>query len=174
MTFLPHPSVFNSIRHRFSREEDEMLRTLVLRIGSNDWATVAQFMPGRSPRQCSHRYNNYLTDRHRQTAWTEAEERVIFEKYREIGPKWAYISKFLAGRTGNDVKNRWHKHLVKRAALAASRRLSPSQPADQTSESDGSPTSPMCGMPIDIAANAIVSPAPRRQLSPFLQFALNQ
>jgi hypothetical protein len=172
MTLLPHRSVFNSVRHRFSGEEDDVLRALVLRVGSNDWATVAQFMPGRTPRQCSHRYNNYLTDRHRQTAWTEAEERVIIEKYREVGAKWAYISGFLTGRTGNDVKNRWHKHLAKHAASGSSRRQS--TPSDQTSESEPSPTSPICMMPIDITANPVVSPAPRRPLSQFLQFALNQ
>jgi hypothetical protein len=87
MMLLAHVSIFSSARHQFSREEDEMLRTLVLRIRSNDSAMVAQFMPGRTPRQCSHRYNSCLTGRYRLTAWAEDKECIIIEKYREVGPR---------------------------------------------------------------------------------------
>jgi hypothetical protein len=147
-----------------------MLRALVGPLGTKDWVTVAQFMPDRTPRQCSHRYNNYLTDSHRQMAWSAAEERIILDKFRELGPKWAYISKFLIGRTGNDVKNRWHKHLAKIWATDASHKRAILEPApEQTSE--GSP------LPVfrDRAPLAIpTAPPPRNALSSFLQFALNQ
>ncbi|OHS99446.1 hypothetical protein TRFO_08375 [Tritrichomonas foetus] len=33
--------------------------------------------------------------------------------YQELGPKCVLIAKSLYGRTGNDVKNRWHKHILK-------------------------------------------------------------
>jgi hypothetical protein len=46
--------------------------------------------------------------------WTTAEDELIFNKFQEVGPKWVQISAFLPGRTGNDVKNRWHKHISRR------------------------------------------------------------
>jgi hypothetical protein len=101
-------------RRKFTREEDENIRSLVLQPGVPDWRTICSHLPGRTPRQCRHRYNNYLVAAHQSADWTESEEQVIWDKYLEIGPKWVRISKFLSGRTGNDVKNRFHKHIVKR------------------------------------------------------------
>jgi hypothetical protein len=104
-----------SVRRKFSREEDDKIRNLVLQFGDRDWESVGKGLPGRTPRQCRHRYNNYLADAHQYLAWTDAEEDLILTKFREIGPKWVRISSSLPGRTGNDVKNRWHKHIAKRA-----------------------------------------------------------
>ena len=33
--------------------------------------------------------------------------------YEKLGNHWVEISKHLEGRSGNSVKNRWHKHLKK-------------------------------------------------------------
>jgi hypothetical protein len=156
MTLLVHVSMFSSARHLFSREEDEVMRTLILRIRSNDEVMVAQFMPGRTPRQCSRRYNSCLTGRYRLTAWAEAKKCIVIEKYPEIGPKWAYISRLLAERTGNDVKSQCYKHLAKQGASRQQ-----------------SPTNPIGIIAIEIVAKGVISPAARRLLSQFLQFALN-
>jgi hypothetical protein len=110
-----HPAKRESIRRKFSREEDDKIRNFVLQYGDREWDSIGKVLPGRTPRQCRHRYNNYLADTHQYLAWTDAEEDLILEKFREIGPKWVQISSCLPGRTGNDVKNRWHKHIVKRA-----------------------------------------------------------
>jgi hypothetical protein len=70
-------------------------------------------MPARTARQCRDRYKNYLVEDLVCEAWSPQEDAVIVDKFREIGPKWVEISKFLNGRSGNHVKNRWHKHLSK-------------------------------------------------------------
>jgi hypothetical protein len=102
-------------RRKFTQEEDLRLRSLVDQIGAKSWEAVAKFMPNRSARQCRDRYKNYLLDNLVCDAWVPEEDAVIFEKFKEIGPKWVEISKFLNGRSGNHVKNRWHKHLSKMA-----------------------------------------------------------
>jgi hypothetical protein len=38
---------------------------------------------------------------------------VLIAKFHQIGPKWVEIGKLLSGRSGNNVKNRWYKHLCK-------------------------------------------------------------
>jgi hypothetical protein len=92
MTLLSHVLMFSSVRHRFSPEKDEMLQMWVLRIGSNDSAMIAQSCPAGLRGSAS--------------AATTAVSPPTIEKYREVGPRWAYISRFLTGRTGNDVKSR--------------------------------------------------------------------
>jgi hypothetical protein len=59
----------------------------------------------------------------------------VREKYAVIGPKWVEISKYLVGRSGNDVKNRWHKHLAKWEVT----QMLPSLPPF------GQPLIPLCG-----------------------------
>jgi hypothetical protein len=165
---IPLPLPTGANKHRFSPEEDEALRHLIGRFGTSDWTTVAHFMGGRSPRQCRHRYNNYLTGHHQPQAWTEAEDRIIVQQFRELGPKWAYISKLMTGRTGNDVKNRWHKHLSRKTDFGIV------GGADQ----DHGPIH-RAGEDESLMHTAIVVPEERRQaptrpaLSAFLQFALN-
>jgi hypothetical protein len=70
-------------------------------------------MSNRTARQCRQRYKNYLADDRQPVGWTAEEEHMVIAKYEEIGPKWVQIAKFLPGRSGNDVKNRWHKHILK-------------------------------------------------------------
>ena len=43
--------------------------------------------------------------------FTEEEDRLLIEKYKELGPRWVKISEFIPGRTGCQIKNRWHKEL---------------------------------------------------------------
>jgi hypothetical protein len=73
-------------------------------------------MPNRSARQCRDRYKNYLLDSIITSPWRPDEDEVIRIKFAELGPRWVEIAKCLVGRSGNHVKNRWHKHLCRRPA----------------------------------------------------------
>jgi hypothetical protein len=106
-------------RHRFSPNEDNQLRMVVDQIGTSRWDIVASFLPFRTARQCRDRYRNYLLDFLVAVPWTPAEDELVRRKHAENGPKWAEISKSLTGRSGNDVKNRWHRHLAKKSDDAA-------------------------------------------------------
>jgi hypothetical protein len=71
-------------------------------------------MPSRTARQCRDRFKNYLGDFLVTNPWTAQEDALVIRQYHLIGPKWVEIGKMLSGRSGNNVKNRWHKHLCKR------------------------------------------------------------
>jgi hypothetical protein len=100
-------------RRKFTPEEDMQMRSLVERLGTKSWEEISRFLPDRSARQCRDRYKNYLVDSLMTTPWTPEEDALVIAKFHQIGPKWVEIGKLLSGRSGNNVKNRWHKHLVK-------------------------------------------------------------
>jgi hypothetical protein len=100
-----------SSRHKFTSAEDSKLRDLVTQLGTKSWEEIAKYMAGRTARQCRDRYKNYLLDSLVTAPWTAEEDAIIAERYRQLGPKWVEIAKMLNGRSGNHVKNRWHRHL---------------------------------------------------------------
>jgi hypothetical protein len=122
-------------------------------------------MHGRNARQCRHRYNNYLIDRSQFIPWTDLEEEILVESYRSLGPKWVEIATHLPGRTGNDVKNRWHKHILKRPGIGL---RSESDTDDVITPSDH----PIVEAPHQLGGILTHGP-PKVHLSPFLQFVLN-
>jgi hypothetical protein len=164
MSSPPDPSECN--RRRFSKEEDEKLRRLIRHYGTHDWTTVCRWMGDRTARQCRHRYKNYLMEDHQRLAWTLAEEQLVIAKHREFGPKWVQIATFLPGRSGNDVKNRWHKHITKCYSLDELAVRDPSQ--RQGDSAAGAPRGPFGSVP----GRAIERP-PKVGLSAFLRCALN-
>jgi hypothetical protein len=107
-------------RRQFTPEEDFQLRSLVEQLGSQHWEEISRYLPDRSARQCRNRYKNYLLDSLVAGPWTPEEDAVLIEKFHQIGPKWVEIGKLLSGRSGNNVKNRWYKHLCKTDIGAAS------------------------------------------------------
>lgn len=102
-----------SMRHKFSKEEDEKLKKIVLQHGEGNWSTIATFMTNRTARQCRERYKNYLSPRIKNEPWTHDEEKILEQKYAEFGPKWAKIALFFESRSDVNVKNHWSA-MVKR------------------------------------------------------------
>jgi hypothetical protein len=88
----------------------------VKKYGTKKWEEIAAFMPKRCGRQCRNRYFNSLMDTLKKGPWAPEEDAIVLDKHSEIGAHWVQISKFLPGRSGNDVKNRWYKFLSKRVA----------------------------------------------------------
>lgn len=107
------PSTAAKRSRRFTPEEDALIKDLVENKKISPWSEVAKYIPGRTGPQCRDRYNSYLYSSTSSKSWTAAEDKIIVDKYKEFGPRWVLISRFLPGRNGNSIKNRWHKALVK-------------------------------------------------------------
>ncbi|OHS98154.1 Myb-like DNA-binding domain containing protein [Tritrichomonas foetus] len=100
-TCRPHPKI------KFTKDEDERLRSIVTQLGEQDWDTIADHMPGRNQRQCRERWLNYLSPNVNREPWSAEEDALLIEKHNELGSRWVRIAKYFVGRSDTSVKNRW-------------------------------------------------------------------
>jgi hypothetical protein len=97
-------------------EEDEKLLATVLAYPHSKnppWPKIAESIPGRTGKQCRERFKDHLDPNLRQAEWSQTEDATIFRLYSVEGSKWSRMTRFLPGRTDNNIKNRYH-HLRKR------------------------------------------------------------
>jgi hypothetical protein len=104
-------------REKFSIEEDDRLRELVARFGTNSWESVAKGMPGRNVRQCRERWKHYVCSPDTKAPWSNDEDKLLFEKMVEIGPKWTKLAAWFPGRTDIQIKSRWMQRFAKYSNL---------------------------------------------------------
>lgn len=94
-------------RQAFSPEEDEALKKAVELHGETNWTTVACCLPHRNARQCRERWRCYLRPDLTNKQWTQEEDAIIIEKFKELGPKWTAISHYLPNRSEINIKARF-------------------------------------------------------------------
>ena len=105
-------------RRFWSPAEDEALRRMVRTVGAKNWKHIAQFLPGRTSKQCRERWTNQANPAINHGDFTaEEDEAIIRLKQGATGSAWAKIREQLPGysaecfRTDNQVKNRWYATL---------------------------------------------------------------
>jgi len=101
------------IKGPWSAQEDKKLREWVTTEGPNKWSQCANFIKGRSGKQCRERWFNILNPDVKKGNWEPEEDNLIFKLYQAVGPKWTAIAKELPGRTENSVKNRFYSTVRK-------------------------------------------------------------
>lgn len=100
------------VKVKWTQEEDDKLRKLVLNVGPNDWKYIAGFLPSRSEHQCQHRWFKVLDPDLVKGPWTKEEDEKVIELVKKYGNKqWAMVAKHLKGRLGKQCRERWHNHL---------------------------------------------------------------
>ena len=103
-------SIFSTLRlrSRFTEAEDRHLRLLVGSFGTDDWNGIARLMGTKDARQCKDRWYTALHPRESSKPWSVEEDIILTQKYKEYGPRWKKIAKFLNGRTDCGARNRWY------------------------------------------------------------------
>jgi hypothetical protein len=99
----------NKTRNVFDDHEDERIRQLVGKHGSDNWKQVADEMPGRTARQCRERWMSYLDPHIHNGPWTPEEDQLLRHKFETCGPRWRELEVFFPNRSDINLKNRWRK-----------------------------------------------------------------
>ncbi|KAJ7331940.1 hypothetical protein JRQ81_014120 [Phrynocephalus forsythii] len=101
----------NRCKVKWSREEDELLNSLVSQYG-HDWKFLASHFPNRTEQQCQYRWLRVLNPVLVKGPWTKQEDQKVIELVKKYGTKqWTLIAKHLKGRLGKQCRERWHNHL---------------------------------------------------------------
>ena len=84
------------------------MSSLVTEHGTRHWGLIAQKLGNRTGKQCRERWHNQLDPSIRKDGWTKEEEEVLMTMHQRYGNRWAEISRFIAGRTDNAIKNHYN------------------------------------------------------------------
>uniref|UniRef100_A0A8C7Y1Q1 V-myb avian myeloblastosis viral oncogene homolog-like 2b n=1 Tax=Oryzias sinensis TaxID=183150 RepID=A0A8C7Y1Q1_9TELE len=100
------------VKVRWTQEEDDKLKGLVQKLGTNDWKRICSHLPNHSENQCQHRWFKVLDPELVKGPWTKEEDEKVIELVGLYGNKqWALVAKHLKGRLGKQCRERWHNHL---------------------------------------------------------------
>jgi hypothetical protein len=96
-------------RQVFTGSEDETIRRFVEEHGETNWNEITEQLPGRSARQCRERWTSYLAPDVVKEPWSEAENKLLLDKIREVGHQWKTFEAYFPGRTNINIKNHWRR-----------------------------------------------------------------
>uniref|UniRef100_H3CPG3 V-myb avian myeloblastosis viral oncogene homolog-like 2b n=1 Tax=Tetraodon nigroviridis TaxID=99883 RepID=H3CPG3_TETNG len=111
------------VKVKWTQEEDDKLKSLVQKLGTSDWKSIASSIPNHTELQCQHRWCKVLDPELIKGPWTKEEDEKVIELVNLYGNKqWAMVAKHLKGRLGKQCRERWHNHLnpnVKKSSWTA-------------------------------------------------------
>lgn len=115
---MDRPPTRRSSKGGWTRDEDDMLRVVVMEHSEKNWKNIAKALnssfPGskRNDVQCLHRWQKVLQPGLKKGPWTQQEDETITRLVAELGAnKWSLIAKQLPGRIGKQCRERWFNHL---------------------------------------------------------------
>ena len=104
------------IKGPWTSEEDKLLLDWISKNGVKNWTKCAQFIPGRSGKQCREHWNNSLNSEIVKGNWSSEEDFLIMKFYQKFNGSWKKMIPIFKSRTENSIKNRFYSQLRKIAS----------------------------------------------------------
>lgn len=98
----------NSKRKFFTKQEDHLLTIAAINYNQESWNSIAQCVPGRTPKQCRDRWVNYLKPSLKFDPWSENEDQMLVSLVNTYGTHWTKMKNQFPNRSSNSLKNRWY------------------------------------------------------------------
>jgi len=94
----------------WTEKEDKILKEIAKEFNYKNWKSIAEFIPGKSPIQCSGRYR-IIRPGLVKGAWQKEEDSKLLSLYEKYGKNWAAISREMPYRTGKQIRDRFLNNL---------------------------------------------------------------
>ena len=80
----------NIARHTWNEEENDLLKRVIQKYGTNNWTLVAAEIRGRSAKQCHDRWN-IINPNMKKGKWSEEEDHIILKSFEILGKQWTKV-----------------------------------------------------------------------------------
>ena len=104
------------IKGPWSKEEDELLKNWIEKVGPKSWTKCAENIPGHTGKQCREHWNNSLNSNIVKGNWSSEEDFLIMAFYQKYNGSWKRMIPIFKSRTENSIKNRFFSQLRKIAS----------------------------------------------------------
>ena len=104
------------VKGPWSKEEDELLKNWIEKVGPKSWTKCAENIPGRTGKQCREHWNNSLNSNIIKGNWSSEEDLLIMVFYQKYNGSWKKMIPIFKSRTENSIKNRFFSQLRKIAS----------------------------------------------------------
>jgi hypothetical protein len=102
-------SVYKRVK-KWTREEDQLLLTLVGKYNNSKWNKIAKAFDNRTASQCYERHRKIKPEL-KKGPWTLEEDEALIELINVYGKKWSKISRIMKSRTGKQIRDRYMNNL---------------------------------------------------------------
>lgn len=96
---------------RWTKEEDDALRTAVENHREKNWKAIAAQVPGRNHTQCLQRWTKVLAPGLVKGHWSPHEDEMLRRLVATEQKNWGDVASKIPGRTSKQCRERWHNHL---------------------------------------------------------------
>ncbi|RLN50073.1 hypothetical protein BBJ29_000901 [Phytophthora kernoviae] len=105
------PATRKANPRRWTKDEDDALRTAVENHCEKNWKAIAAEVPGRNHTQCLQRWTKVLAPGLVKGHWSPHEDDLLRRLVATEQKNWGDVAAKIPGRTSKQCRERWHNHL---------------------------------------------------------------
>ncbi|KAI1488821.1 hypothetical protein F5X96DRAFT_49592 [Biscogniauxia mediterranea] len=99
---------------RWTQMDDAVLEAVIQRVGKSEdikWDEIASYLPGRSPSECLHHWEQKMSSSLNTGTWLPEEDDQLRAAVAKHGTKWTAVAAEVGTRNGEQCAKRWNDKL---------------------------------------------------------------